>query len=145
MKKVFWTTLALAALLTETSSLALAQYQQPGYGQQPYGQPTYNQQPYAQPGYAQPQAPYGVPAQQGYGGYPAQRPEPATQQPRLQLLTARPRRPMAAISSPPTACRRSRATAATRRVSRRARVRLGGFQGWDAPRWSPCSHSVGSL
>src|SRR6266481_2776419 len=70
MKKVLWTTLALAALLTETSSLALAQYQQPGYGQQPYGQPTYNQQPYAQPGYAQPQAPYGVPAQQGYGGYP---------------------------------------------------------------------------
>src|SRR5207302_6187014 len=58
----------------------------------------------------------------------APRPEPATQQPRLQLLTARPRRPMAAISSPPTACRRSRATAAIRRVSRRACVRLGGFQ-----------------
>src|SRR5438045_2768181 len=61
----------------------------------------------------------------------APRPEPATQQPRLQLLTARPRRPMAAISSPPTACRRSRATAAIRPVDLRARLRLVGFQGWD--------------
>ena len=43
MKKVLWTTLALAAFLTETSSLALAQYQQPAYG---------------------------VPAQPSYGGYP---------------------------------------------------------------------------
>src|SRR5437773_11839691 len=72
MKKVLWTTLPLAALLTETSSLALAQYQQPGYGQPPYGQPTSNQHPYAQPSYAQPHAPYGVPAQQGSDAYPAQ-------------------------------------------------------------------------
>src|SRR3954452_7211504 len=72
MKQAFWTMLAIAGLLAATSSLAHAQYQQPGYGQQPYGQPTYTQQPYAQPGYTtQPQAPYAAPAQQGYG-YPAQ-------------------------------------------------------------------------
>src|SRR3954463_6528912 len=72
IKQGFWTMLAIAGPLAATSSLAHAQYQQPGYGQQPYGQPTYTQQPYAQPGYAQPQAPYAAPAQQGYGGYPAQ-------------------------------------------------------------------------
>src|SRR3954449_10658477 len=72
MKQSFWTMLAIAGPLASTSSLAHAQYQQPGYGQQPYGQPTYTQQPYAQPGYAQPQVPYAAPAQPGYGGYPAQ-------------------------------------------------------------------------
>src|SRR3954447_13262965 len=72
MKQAFWTMLAIAGLLAATSSLAHAQYQQPGYGQQPYGQPTYNQQPYAQPGNPQPLVPYAAPAQPGYGGYPAQ-------------------------------------------------------------------------
>src|SRR3954463_2187796 len=72
MKQAFWTMLAIAGPLAATSSLAHAQYQQPGYGQQPYGQPAHNQQPYAQPGNPQPLVPYAAPAQPGYGGYPAQ-------------------------------------------------------------------------
>lgn len=59
MKQSFWTMLATAGLLAATSSLAHAQYQQPGYGQQPY----------TQPGYPQPLVPYAAPAQPG--GYPA--------------------------------------------------------------------------
>ena len=58
-------TAVVAILMAGTSSLALAQYQQPGYGQPPpYGQPSYGQPTYtspSQPGYT------GYPSQQGYG------------------------------------------------------------------------------
>jgi hypothetical protein len=59
MKQGVWTMVGVAVLMAGTSSWALAQYQQPGYGQPPpYGQPSYGQ---SQPGYT------GYPSQQGYG------------------------------------------------------------------------------
>src|SRR5215471_652145 len=64
MKQAVWTMVGVAILIAGASSLALAQYQQPGYGQPSYGQPGYGQPNYAppgQPGYT------GYPSQQGYG------------------------------------------------------------------------------
>jgi hypothetical protein len=81
MKRGVWTMVGVAILMAGTSSLALAQYQQPGYGQPPYGQPSYGQPSYTTPsqpgytgypsqqGYGAPQQRYGAP-QPGYGGYP---------------------------------------------------------------------------
>jgi hypothetical protein len=43
MKQRVWTIISVAVLMAGTSSLALAQSQQPGYGQPPYGQPSYGQ------------------------------------------------------------------------------------------------------
>src|SRR4029077_8621076 len=65
MKQGVWTMVGVAILMAGTSSLALAQYQQPGYAQPPpYGQPSYGQ-----PGYSTPSQPgyTGYPSQQGYG------------------------------------------------------------------------------
>jgi hypothetical protein len=61
MKQGVRTMVGVAILMAGTSSLALAQYQQPGYGQLP---------PYGQPGYGQPG--YTTPSQPGYTGYPSQ-------------------------------------------------------------------------
>src|SRR5215471_14202156 len=78
MKQAARTIVAVAILIAGTSSLALAQYQQPGYGPPSYGQPSYGQPTYPAPsqpggtgypsqqGYGVPQQGYGVP-QQGYG------------------------------------------------------------------------------
>ena len=64
MKQTVRTMVGVAILMAATSSLALGQYQQPGYGQPSYGQPSYGQPTYTppnQPGYT------GYPSQQGYG------------------------------------------------------------------------------
>jgi len=60
MKQAVWVMLGVATLMAGTSSVARAQYQQPGYVQPSYGQPSYVQPTYT------------TPSQPGYIGYPSQ-------------------------------------------------------------------------